>query len=370
LKYARLAAPQIPYKYFEQTTLGETMRIIGTENIKGVNVSYLDMTTGNPSGTFKDTLACLTLANCLHNNIKAFCFSSSGNTGVSFAKYANHVGVKAILFYPKSSNYKLDHPSFGKNVTSVEVDGTEMEVKDILARFSKISTLPVMPTLQNQIDGNKFRSHFLHDHYLNTGIQYEWHAQSVSSAMGPFGFYDGILDIQQTDPSFKAPKFLAIQQEAVCPYVHRFGKFPEGYTPSTEIIEPTLFRTQPSPDLYERMEFILKTHGGQVDVLLNRELFQYQSFAIQKLQRKGIETNWVNTEKGPTMIESAGIICLSDVLKNIDQGKFEHGTSVLVGITGGQRKSPPQSFNPDHAILGNASDETLAELFKSFQQGL
>jgi threonine synthase len=370
LKYARLSAPQIPFKYFQQATLGETMRIIGSENIKGVNVSYLDMTTGNPSGTFKDTLACLTLAHCLQNNIKAFCFSSSGNTGVSFAKYANHVGVKAILFYPKTSTYKLDHASFGKNVTAVEVNGTELQVKDVLARFSKVSGLPILPTLQNQIDGNKFRAHFLHEHYLNTGIQYDWHAQSVSSAMGPFGFYEGVEDIQKSDSTFKAPKFLAIQQEAVCPYVHRFGHFPEGHKAETEIVEPTLFRTQPSPDLYERMENILKTHGGKVDVLLNRELFQYQAFSIQKLQRKGIETHWVNTDKGPTMIEASGIICLSDVLKNIDQGKFEHGSSILVGITGGQRKTPPICFNPHHAILGTADDLTLSQLFKSFQEKL
>jgi threonine synthase len=370
LKYAKQAAPEIPYKYFEQATLGETMRIIEGETIKGINLSYLDMTTGNPSGTFKDTLACLTLAYCLHNNIKAFCFSSSGNTGVSFAKYANHVGVKAILFYPKSSAYKLDQASFGENVSAVEVDGTEMQVKDILGRFSKISGLPILPTLQNQIDGNKFRAYFLHEHYSKTGHQYDWHAQSVSSAMGPFGFYEGVEDIQKTDPTFKAPKFLAIQQEAVCPYVQRFGKFPEGHVVSTEIIEPTLFRSQPSPDLYERMENILKNHGGQVDVLLNKELAELQTASIKKLEEKGIETNWVNTKKGATMIESSGIICLSDVLKNVEQGIFEQGSSVLVGITGGQRKTPPQGFKPHHEITGAASDETLTSLFKNFQEKL
>lgn len=90
------------------------------------------MTTNNPSNTFKDTLGCVTFAHCVQNGIKMFCAQSSGNTAMSFIKYAAHTGVKMILFYPLKNQYKIDPKDVGDNVTLIEIDATEPELKKIL----------------------------------------------------------------------------------------------------------------------------------------------------------------------------------------------------------------------------------------------
>jgi threonine synthase len=106
------------------------------------------MTTHNPTNTFKDTLSHLTFTYCVQNNIKIICAQSSGNTASSFIRYAAHTEVKLILFYLRTNSYKIDPSMVTKNVTLIEVEGSEPELKTILDQFSKASGIPIMPNLE------------------------------------------------------------------------------------------------------------------------------------------------------------------------------------------------------------------------------
>ena len=66
---------------------------------------------------------------------------------MSFITYAAHTNVKMILFYPLRNSYKLDPKKVSKNVTLIEVDAPETKLKEILAKFSKLTGIPIMPNL-------------------------------------------------------------------------------------------------------------------------------------------------------------------------------------------------------------------------------
>jgi len=336
---------------------------------KGVILSFLDF-SDNPTSTFKDIMGCVTIAHCLQNNIKTFCYQSSGNTAMSFARYANHVGIKTVLFYPKKNAYKIDETFLGKNVTTVEFDGSEVDLKGTFARFSKLTGIPVYPSFQNQIDGNKIAAYFLHENFLRTGKIFDWHVQSLSSGFGPYGYFEGFGEIMKVDPNFKPPKFMGVQQEAVCPYVRKFGSIPGNLNPSANVIEPTLFRTQPTPELFGRMDNLLTQFGGRLEVLLNNDYYKYHSFAIHLLQKKNIELHYVTTNEGPILSEAAPVICLSAVLKAIDDGKFKEGTNILISVTGGSRKPPTKKIKPQYEITPDVSNEVLLEIGKEFKSKL
>jgi hypothetical protein len=62
LGFAKEAVPQIGYEFFEKASLGEREKILPAGSYKDVELFLFDMTCSNPSGTFKDMLACTTFA--------------------------------------------------------------------------------------------------------------------------------------------------------------------------------------------------------------------------------------------------------------------------------------------------------------------
>ena len=124
LKYAP-TCNTIPQSILEKVSLGEQERFVKGKPYKGVDIYYLDSTSLNPSGTFKDPMICQMMAETIQQGIKRICVQSSGNTATSVLKYAAKTGIEVVLFYLKSNNYKLDPSLVPDNVFLIEVDGTE-----------------------------------------------------------------------------------------------------------------------------------------------------------------------------------------------------------------------------------------------------
>src|SRR5262245_46163823 len=85
---------------------GEIAQIISKFTYKGRLISFLDLTSLSPTGTFKDWIACLTIAYCLENQIPHLITQTSGNTGNAIATYGSRHSVRTTILYPKASNYK------------------------------------------------------------------------------------------------------------------------------------------------------------------------------------------------------------------------------------------------------------------------
>jgi len=90
------------------------------------------------------------MAYCLKNNIKRFCAQSSGNTATALLKYSKHTGIEVVLFYLAANEFKLDPALVPSNVVCVEIIGTEKDLKSNLAKFSEVSGLPILPSLDIQ----------------------------------------------------------------------------------------------------------------------------------------------------------------------------------------------------------------------------
>ena len=100
-----------------------------------------------------------------------------------------------ILFYPLRNSYKIDPQHVSKYVTLVEVDATEPELKAILAQFSKVSGIPIMPNLDLQFQANKVRAYFLEDEMKIQNKVFHHYSQGLSSAFGPLGMYLGYKEM-------------------------------------------------------------------------------------------------------------------------------------------------------------------------------
>ena len=319
---------------------GETVRVLGPLDYRNRSLYFLDLSTGSPTGTFKDWLACFCIAQCLQNGIKEIVTQTSGNTGNALAYYAGLAGVKVHAIFPSANRYKIqpDVVESRRCCRFLEFDGDEPEQKVLVKDLAQRLGLSWFPTLDQQIEANKLRAYFLTDWCSQTGVSFDWHGQALSSAFGIFGFYHG-LDELRTETR---PRFLGVQQEFRAPYA---GVAPDLAKPMSE---PTLFRSEPSPELLARMERILVATGGRVEVCRWNESREDVEQAAKLYREVGLEI------KRSVVIddyhEKSPLMTLAKVIEGVRQGWMEEGQSVLIAVTGGAGKLPTRAFEGGEKI--------------------
>ena len=313
---------------------------------KGVQLYFLDMSTGSTTGTFKDWVACATVAYCHQNGIKEFVTQSSGNTANALAQYCEKNKLKANIFYLKDNIYKIKPRCFEerKYVTVYEVSTTEKRMKELTAEFSNQNKIPWLPNLELQIKGNSIRADIINHVSKLHAIRFDWLSQALSSGYGVFGFYDGIRRLGKD--ALSDYKFIGVQQTAVCPFVKRFS--PHLVNSATlkneKVIERTLFRSTPTEQLYDLMDAILKEFGGELALISNADYSSISSLATNILSQSGMDViRDVNGEH----YEKSGLINLVGVIKLIDEGIVKRGETVLVSVTGGCGNPPIEYITPD-----------------------
>jgi|GEM_PF-5035903 len=349
-------------------SLGESARIVSGPEINGVTLNFLDLSSLSHSGTFKDWVACLTMAYCLETGVKSFVTQSSGNTANALALYAVEAGVEIIALYPRSSRYKIN-PAFAEQsaIILADVDQPEPQLKLWTDTLAEKYERQWLPRLQLQRHGNKLRAYILNEWSLQTGQGCDWHAQALSSAFGPIGTYTGYRELAEKGELFqRPPKFLGLQQEAVHPFVD-FLTGTSSPTGKVTMIEPTLFRTEPTQNLLDEIAMICSVSGGTVQTVSNDSMFRHMVDVQEILADCGLspvvvkDPTWAT---GYRLLEIAGLICLAGVLGAIEQKLILKGESVMVVLTGGFGAAPAYMYQPAIEIRKN---EGFADLLARLQ---
>jgi threonine synthase len=356
-------------KALAAASIREVGRILPLATVDGVHLDVLDLSTGSTTWTFKDWLACVAVARSWERGDTAILFQSSGNTGMALSVYASRLGILPLFLYPEGSRYKLDARLLnGTEAILFEVARSEPEIKRLTAVLAQALALPLVPDLDTQIEANKLRAYLLLDHYRHTGEWHQWHAQALSSAFGPLGLFWGIQELRPAlgREKLTPPRLYGIQQEAVRPWAQLFQRRHDCRPPSdgdAAVVEPTLFRTQPGPDLVHRMGRLMATYGGSVTALSNADYQRLRPKAIALLAEAGLAFGISIREGRPVQAEQAGILALCGVLAGLEKtGVFRRGERVLVAITGGCRPDVLAQAVPDLRIgLGINDEEIIAQ---------
>lgn len=359
-------------RFLEQASIREPAAVLDAGEVRSVRVGLLDMTTDSATGTFKDWLACVTVAHCLEHGIERFVTQTSGNTGNALLKYAIRQGIHVIAFYPAASRYKIDGELARSPLAAlIEVHRPEPEIKRLTAEFSCLFGIPWLPLFLHQIEANKLRAYFLADCARNCGIRYDWHVQALSSGYGIFGLYQGLDELATARGLSVAgyPRLLGVQQEAVCPFADYVGgskwRGTTGAGASPPVIEPTLFRTTLPNDLLDGMAGICRRHGGTVEKLRNERYRRHHDEALSLLRSHGIAVGESESRMGERIMEQAGIVATAGFLEHLARGAFAPANSVLIALTGGV--TPPRSpaFAPFATIGWEDPDYRLLAIGQS-----
>jgi threonine synthase len=340
-------------------SIAEGARIVELPGYQDVAIDVLDLSTLSATGTFKDWVACLTVAACQQRGVPLFFSESSGNTGNALSLYAARAGVRCVILYPTACRGKIrDYAATLPNVRLIEVGAPEAVIKSRLAEISGRVGIPWLPVMDGQLESNKLRAFFLRDAARELGREWEWHAQALSSGYGVFGFYRGVAEIQDRDglAAMRPPRLLGVQQQAVCPYARALADRP--VTDGGAMVEPTLFRAAPPEAFVREIRRICAQTAGTVLGVTNEEFFAREPAAIALLEAGGIGVEIDPCTASPR--ERAGLYALTGVMHAVDHETIEPGSRVLVVFTGGAPVAGPGvGLSAASARPVPASEETL-----------
>lgn len=315
-------------------SISECATLFKGNTYKGVNLYYLDLTTGSATGTFKDWVGSATVAYCKQNNINAFVTQSSGNTANSLCLYCERFKIKVDIFYLKENQEKIATCRFkdSKYISFHRISSSESEMKKTVQAFSKKHNIPWLPNLNIQIQANSIRADIVEMVAQTHKIQFDYISQAISSGYGIFGFYFALRSLPIK--SLSKYRFIGVQQSMTCPYIKRFSPelLDSNNLLNDSIIEKTLFRSSPSENLYNLMKNIINEYGADFSLVTNKIYDDLEALAVEHLIGVGIKPT--KNETGD-YVEKSGIISLVGVLSLIDNKIIDEGKSVLVTITGG-----------------------------------
>lgn len=324
-------------------SLGEHAALLGPYTHRGVEISLLDLSSKNPTGTFKDWLGCVTIAFCLERGITEFVTQSSGNTANALARYAEPHGIKVHIFYPRRSAYKI-LPQVAESSRSIfhELDCPEPEVKTAAAEFAVDHGLPMLPDLKLQIEANKLRAYLLDDPAFIGKAHFDYHVQALSSAYGVIGYYHGLAELNARGRAPRIPRLLGVQQSAVAPYFTALYNEPPLLAES--LIEPTLFRSSPTPDLISTVRSIVTASNGRVTRVRPSRYRAHLDAVLEMLGVLSFEPRISPITLDYT--EKAPLLALIGLFEEIERGAIQPGESALAVMTGGFGIVPTHHFCP------------------------
>lgn len=337
-----------------QITMGEgytpLIRLLQIEEQFNHPHIYVKDERKQPTNSFKDRQAALSVTDMYRQGIKECVLASTGNAAVAYAAYCARAGIRLWVFLTDvaPAEKMREVALYGAEV--VKVSGTYDEAKHVAAAFAKrkglymdkgAKTIPSkesMKTLAFEIAEQL--GLVFHPDNPNQWQAPDWYIQAVSGGIGPLGVWKGFSELLQMGLIDKMPKLGIVQASGCAPMVQAFNNGQETATP---VIPKTLIHVLATGDpgyaYVQLREAVLSNNGAMIDVQ-DGETFQ----AMRKIaSRAGLS------------VEPATAVAFAGLNKMLTEHIIAEGEVVVVNCSG--HTLPAESH-----ILGDQYDKYILDL--------
>jgi len=337
-----------------EISLGEgytpLVRLYQYERIYGHEGIYIKDERHQPTNSFKDRQASLSVTAMHQQGIKECVLASTGNAAVAYAAYCARAGIKLWLFLTSLvPNEKMREAAlYGAEV--VKVSGTYDDTKKIAAQFAErkgivmdkgARTIPSKESMKTL--GYEIAEQLAIERHPDGSQRWlapDWYIQAVSGGIGPIGVWKGFQELFDMGLIDKMPKLGIIQASGCAPMVNAFNaNLPE----ATAVIPKTLIHVLATGDpghAYHLLYEAAKSNGGVMLAVEDGDTFQ----AMRHLaSRAGIS------------VEPATAVAFAGLDKMFSQGIIKSGDTVVINCSG--HTMPAESH-----ILGDQYDRYILDL--------
>jgi len=316
----------------------------GTPLLKATNLGtmlgipnlYIKDERQNPTGSFKDRQASITVTALKEAGITETVLASTGNVAISYSAYTSRAGIKLWAFLTSlvPSEKMREVAIYGTQV--IKVTASYDQTKKLAAEFAdqrhhgsyldrgvrSIPALEAMKTIAFEIseqltwalgaDPDDFRAPWRVP---------DWYIQAVSGGLGPVGVVKGFNELREMGLIERIPAVASIQSEGCAPMVHAWKHNKDVADPVTSPRThiATLATGDPGHTYTLLRERILKGGGGTFESVTDEEAFR----AIHVLAKM----------EGLSM-EPASAVAFAGLIKMVRSGQIKPNQLVVVNMTG------------------------------------
>jgi threonine synthase len=298
----------------------------------GMTALYLKNETALPTKTTKDRMAAVSLAYLRERGVRAFCASSTGNSGTAFAYGIQaHPDMRLFLFTAEQFVPRVQHADHPQVTHFGMRDASFVEAAAYAGTYARQYGL-----VSENGFFNPGRREGLKLAFLEASEQVpqpiDWYVQAVSSAMGVYGAYKGAKELLQIKRLQRLPHLLCVQQETCAPMARAYADGSETIRPEHLVARPTgiaeaILRGDPTRAYPYVRRVVMESCGGFVVV---------SEAEIREARRK------VEVAEGISPCFSASAALAGVIKRAREDATFRHSV-VVINLSGGDRSDTPQS---------------------------
>jgi len=316
----------------------------GTPLLKAANLGtmlgipnlYIKDERQNPTGSFKDRQASITVTSLKEAGITETILASTGNVAISYSAYTSRAGIKLWAFLNSlvPSEKMREVAIYGTQV--IKVTASYDQTKKLAAEFAEqrphgsyldrgvrsIPALEAMKTIAFEISEQLTSALAAETNDSDAPwLVPDWYIQAVSGGLGPVGVIKGFNELKEMGLTDRLPAVASIQSDGCAPMVHAWKENKEIADPITSPRThiATLATGDPGHTYTILRERMLKGGGGTFESVTDDEAFR----AIHVLAKM----------EGLSM-EPASAVAFAGLIKMVRFGQIKRDDVVVVNMTG------------------------------------
>ena len=303
---------------------------------------YIKDERQNPTNSFKDRQAAITMTTLKEVGLTETVLASTGNVAISYSAYASRAGIKLWAFLTSlvPSEKMREVAIYGTQV--IKVTATYDQTKKVALEFARkrqqspyldrgVRSIPALESMKTigfeiaeqltDLLGRPTPEESVNPESPPPWRTPDWYIQAVSGGMGPVGVLKGFEELQQMGIVDRIPAVACVQTAGCAPMVHAWKNnqavAEPVLSPHTRIA--TLATGDPGRTYTELRNRMLRGGGGTFESVTDDEAFR----AIHVLAKM----------EGLSM-EPASAVAFAGLIKMVRNGQIKPSDTVVVNLTG------------------------------------
>lgn len=171
----------------------------------------------NPTRTFKDRGSAVEISKAIELNAKKIVCASTGNMGLSIARYSKRFGVGCTIFISRNANKDKINKIFAENAEIRYVNGDFNSALREAEAYAKKSGSFLCGDYHYRKEGQKTIAYELFDKN-----RYDYVFMPLGNGTLFSGFYKGLVEMKRFKLIKRLPKLIAIQSYGCMPLVNAY----------------------------------------------------------------------------------------------------------------------------------------------------
>ncbi len=313
-----------------------------------------------PTSSFKDRQAALTVSALKARGIDEMVLASTGNAAAAYAAFCARAGIKLWVFLTSSvpAEKMRELALYGAEV--VKITGTYDQAKGIAANFAARRGIH-FDLGAKALPGKESMKTIAFEIVEQMGWRApDWYIQAVSGGIGPLGVLKGFTELYQVGLIDRIPKLGIVQVQGCAPMVQAWQ---QGLSQAEPVQPDTLITVLATGDpgfSYTILKAANDEHGGAMVAVSDGEAFR----AMRRLARtEGLS------------VEPAASVAFAG-LEKLFEGRFiTSGEQVVINCSGHTFSAEKHTLE-DRYVLNlemetqAASTSEVATVSRPYQEGL